>query len=333
MSSPDFVRRYQPSPDSLAPEHWHDVREFAQQAVLDAVDIEYYSDDQTRAFLGYIARLASFTLHIYGAPLTYESVFTEERIHSFFLTSVDAGSHAKGSRRSMMEAVGRVLNPAGFRLGDKLSYGYTPAQAPYSDGEVRALEDWSRSQGSAERNADARMILALGLGAGLRASEIANSTGTDVVEDGDAVLVLPHGYRGAGRRRSVVTHSFEDDVRNRVAQVGREGFLFKPDSRNRATSIISTFIKRSLANGRLRPDTRRLRSTWIVDHLYGGVPQSVICDMAGLADLQHYSHWVQQAGTLHAPEYVEQARRVGRRHGLSLTGEVVSLEDYRRARP
>ena len=316
MSTPYFVSRYRPAPETVSPRRWADVADFSRNAVLEAVDIVHYSDDQTRAYLGYVARLASYVHHICGRPLTYEDVFTQAAVHNLFEFHVDAGARARGSRRSMLESIGRYLNPAGFPLDVEVRYGYEPPAGPYTQAEVRALHEWSRSQGDAGRNADARMILALGLGAGLRASEIMSTVGSHVTREGEAVIVLPRGYRNAGPRRTVVTADFEEDVLRRAEQVGQDGHLFRPDSENRTTSVLTTFMKRTHADRRIRPDTRRLRSTWIVDHILEGLPAAVIVEMAGLADLQHYRAWVQRAGAERASLYVERSRRLGQVHGL-----------------
>jgi|LSQX01.3.fsa_nt_gb integrase len=314
-----IIYRYHPFKDTMTPEQWESVSAFTIQAAEDSLDLPYFTNDQLRAYMGYIARLALFVNVYYGLPLRYDTVFSEVTIHNFFEQEVEAGNRAKGSRRSMLTAVGRHLNPAGFPLDVDTRYGYKPSAMPYSAAEVRSIRDWSKSQGDPERNADASVIVGLALGAGLRASEIMSTTGAHVRETRSGLLVKPRGYRGAKPRDVIVTEVFEADLLSRAEEVGDEGYLFKPGSANRKTGVLSTFIKRSRPRcpGYVIPDTRRLRSTWVIDHLMECLPHSVLCAMAGLSDLQHYRPWVQNADRTQVYRYDQLARRVGKEPGVT----------------
>ena len=73
-----------------------------------------------------------------------------------------------------------------------------------------------------------------------------------------------------------------------------------PDARpNRAhatTESVAAIASRIGKPPAVALDTRRLRTTWIVGHLHNLVPEPVICQAAGLADLQHFAKWHETAG-------------------------------------
>lgn len=308
MSTVEYVENYHPVPSTMPAKEWAVVGDFTRQAILDALELSDYTDIQIRTVLNYVGRLATYAVHFVGLPLTREAVFTEVNIFNLMEFHVESSNRTKGARRSLLLDLGRYFNPAGFPMDVERRYGYEAAMQPYSDSEVRALKGWSHSQGAHYRNMDAQVILGLCLGAGLRTSELMTTIGEHVCTHQGAVIVTPGGYRGAGRRRTVVTHRFEEFVLNRAQEVGPQGYLFKPNNSSRDTSLVSLFIKRSHKHGHIHPDTRRLRNTWVINHLYASLPEGIICDLAGLQDLQHYRTWVLKAAEQHLDQHIQHAR-------------------------
>jgi hypothetical protein len=64
---------------------------------------------------------------------------------------------------------------------------------------------------------------------------------------------------------------------------GADEFLFRPHRETMWPNLISNFVTQS--PGRTRPQTQRMRSTWIVEQLNSWVPPQAVMDAAGIESL------------------------------------------------
>jgi len=96
----------------------------------------------------------------------------------------------KGTYRSVLRRIGHCQRP---ELAT--AFGASPARAPYSSAERAELAFVATAQRPAWRRASALGLLALGVGAGLRAGELVGVVGTDVVAEDRGVMVHVAGTR------------------------------------------------------------------------------------------------------------------------------------------
>ncbi|WP_257160234.1 tyrosine-type recombinase/integrase [Corynebacterium cystitidis] len=162
---------------------------------------------------------------------------------------------------------------------------------PYSEQEIRRLHHWALGEQTENRRQQAYLLLALTLGAGLRPGEVATITAADVHTDTRCTVVTPSGYRSALKRFTPVEHIWAGYITNVAEKIadkyGNAHWIFRPQRRTADSHTITTFTSRS-ANRNLAPDLRRARTTWIINQIERGVPETAVIEAAGLSDLQHY---------------------------------------------
>ncbi|MFF2276790.1 hypothetical protein [Agromyces sp. NPDC058126] len=134
---------------------------------------------------------------------------------------------------------------------------------------------------------DARLILALGLGAGLSAAEIGEVRETDIVVEvaGASVRVR------TGRVRTVPVRRVWEAELLRAAVPGSEEYLIKPGR----AGVPKNFISNLVARGNLKyagPNTQRMRATWLLHHMNQGTPLLALLDASGLDSLEALTRYV-----------------------------------------
>ena len=97
----------------------------------------------------------------------------------------------KGTYRSVLRAMAGAGRPA-----PATPFSGSPAKAPYSAQQRAELWSVAASQRSGWRRGSALMLLALGIGAGLRAGELAAAVGDDVTDKPRGVSVRVGGAGG-----------------------------------------------------------------------------------------------------------------------------------------
>jgi len=279
------------TPKVVTEERWSELSGFVRTAVGNAVE-DTWTADRTRNALRLVTKLCNFVL-LTGRDLSVEAVFNEDTVSSFthyHLTSYT--KHVQGSSRAVLRKVGFANNPDfdGPRL--RPEYGSDSGSAPYTENEVTALRVWANGERSEERRTQAHLLLALTLGAGLRSCEVAGLTAEGVSQDSLGLTVTASGYRGAAERVVPVEHEWADTIAEAVKRAaGTQAWLFRPRRTTAGHGTVATFTKRSF-----RPDSAvdvaRARTTWVVNQVRKGVPETAVLKAAGLSDLQHYRRFI-----------------------------------------
>ncbi len=232
--------------------------------------------------LSVVAQIAAWADRI-GLPLEAAVVLHPETIDRFVL---EGAAHLKaGSRlnyRTQLWKVGRAI------LGSELFPPKPPplqrseVLAPYDDEEITALVSWARGLSTARRRRNARALLAIGFGAGLAPEEVQRLVGTDVVREGDQVVVQVIGRRP---RTVPVLAEWADEVMALAEESGERPF-FCPERRRIARNEIIKFIDGCSDGDGARFTVLRLRVTWIVHHLSVATHLVVFEKMAGVSAKQ-----------------------------------------------
>ncbi len=223
-----------------------------------------------------VARLAQFA-HEKHMPLEDDPVFdpfTVERFVQFHLSTYN-----RASRNTLRARLRRVTEAL---LGDETAVraralGKAEASRPYTPKQVAELDGWALAQPSEERRTSARALLALGLGAGLTGAEIITLRTRHVQYVGGTTFI---DIGGTDNRIVPVLPDWADELGERTAFVGGDGWVFRAEQRGGNINLITDFVSR---NGPHLPlQTRRMRATWLVHHLEVGTPVKTLLRIAGL---------------------------------------------------
>jgi len=270
------------SPKDISPDVWGRVGLVVQESVTkvsprDAV--------LARKCMSVVGQLAVWADRI-GPPVDVAALFTPEVIDRFI---TEGCTHlSDGTRlnyRSQLwqvgaAVVGHTLFPprsVALRASDKLR--------PYSPAEVTELVSWSRGLPTASMRRESWALLALGLGTGMRAEEIARAVGTDVsVQDGIAVIQVL-GTGGRIDREVAIHHLWADHVLELAAESGARPY-FRVDRTRILRNDIVGFIRRCSIDETPKFTVQRLRVTWLVGHLGAGTHLAALQEASGVAAIQ-----------------------------------------------
>lgn len=278
-------------PRLLRTEDWISVRPY----VMELTDSHLLGWASSREMLRNDMLALTWTAHVattvLGRALTHDGVLAPDVIEYAVNTSPWT-TRVRGTRRSVLIRLGRELNP-NWPFGETaVRYGYISPDVPYSDDEVRQLVGWASSHSTDYQRNSSKILLALGLGAGLRIGEMATLRAKDVARNPVGVTVTASGFRGASPREIQVRAEWEDTVVAAVDDACADALVLFPRREKATTQSVAAIMTRIGKPQRVELDTRRLRTTWIVGLMHENVPEGVIAQAAGLASLQHYSKWV-----------------------------------------
>lgn len=211
-------------------------------------------------------------------------------------------AHSRGTYRSTLRRLGGA--PPTTR-----GFPASVAPAPYDDRDLAGL--WARTchQGSRARIANATVLLAATLGAGLRPRELAHLRAPDVLYSKGRVRVH---VRADGRFVPVTKPSASVLVARADEQ---RGYLFRPNARMRDTKNLVGEIAAKLVGD---PDevalsSGRCRSTFLCAHLANNTPLHELCAIAGLIDVESLARYARYVST--APQTKAALRARATREG------------------
>jgi integrase len=219
-----------------------------------------------------------------GLPYSERLLFEPQVIDIFIRDQLASKKLAKSSIASYRSILVRasevflpraeLVRPRGMRASHTL--------APYTSDEVHALMVWARGQNTRLKKAKAIALTSLGLGCGLHAGEILTMRRGSIVDTG-ASLVL--NVAGGSPRRVPMLHRFQDGFREVLADRDAEDFVFGARQRGINPNAVSEFVSTS-GYRIVKPNTYRMRSTWVVGRLRAGVDLPTLLSAAGLDRLE-----------------------------------------------
>lgn len=302
------------TPKVVESHEWDVVAPFVREHVGSVASPDW-SADQCRHALRLVTRLA---VHVFnsGRSVSVSTVFSESAINAFCHQELDtAATHVRGTSRAMLRRIAKQVNENFDGPRQRPEYGNESKAAPYTESEVQGVKTWACAEHTVSRRQQANLLLALSLGAGLRSGEVANLTAGDVETDEFGTVVYPWGYRGANKRFVPVEQEWAPVIQAAVsASSGKTEWLFRSLRTTADSGTVATFTKRSPHKGTVL-DMARARTTWLVNQVKKGVPETAVIEAAGLADLQHYRQFLVEpthvsareargllSGTLHETE-------------------------------
>jgi len=266
---------------------WTAIADFTLSSVADTVDaLPYNTADLNSA----ATRLVAWCWETAGLPLERHIVFHRDTIARFISVGCpELKAASRGNLRSQLLRMSEILaQPAPRRLE---ALPPSDPSAPYSAEELVSLRSWASGQSTSGRRANAAVLLALGAGAGLSASEIGELRVADIQVDDLGALVNVTGSRA----RSVpVLREWEAALIERVASMDPGRYAFRENHTTFYPNLVSNFVDRGHPT-RVRLTTQRLRATWIVHHLDAGTPVVALMEGAGVESLEALTRYTRFA--------------------------------------
>jgi len=273
------------TPD-VDPAYWRVTESFVRGCVTDAAPATPYS---ASGLLHATSRFVLWTWQTAGLELDRAVVFSRPVISEYIECGCDTKSPAsRGNQRSQLLRMAEAL------LGPEAAPPRLPPLpasnpvAPYSAADLITFCSWADGQTTTRRRQDCRVLLALAAGAGLSAHEIAALRTTHVRCDESGVLLAVAGSRA---RIVPVLHDWETSLVDAVNALSPDVPMFRPGHTGTPKNLTTNFLTKCNGVG-ARPQTQRLRATWIVTHLTACTPVVPFMGAAGVQSLEALTRYL-----------------------------------------
>jgi len=268
------------SPTDIPPQEWAEVGPFVRQAVLTAQK-QSAARYTTKDLMGHVAAHVHWCRTVACLPLDVSVIFDRDVISE----STQRGfpglkTTTRATRRSALLRVAESVLPQPERTSRLAPLRDDKLALPYTEDEQVALRSWAMGQTTPNRRRDCHTILALGLGAGLPAPDILRLRARHVIVDGQGVLLRVEVSRHP--REVPVLWSWEQPLLDMLATRDPEELVVGVERQEGNANWLNYFISRTNAENGLKPDSRRLRNTWLLHHLGTGTPLGPLAHAAGL---------------------------------------------------
>lgn len=250
------------------------------------------------------APFADWVVNVNGYPTTTAVVFHPVMVRRY--VTRDDVTWSDTTRRTYRSA---LLRMSEVLIGDvPLPFASTTPQntaVPYNDLDLHLLESWARGQSTAARRRSAGVVLALCTGAGLKANELLQVRRSDIVMDGDGIVVTVTN----GGRAVPLLARFERLLLDSVAEVEPDHWVFgSPKRIKHGISTLTTFLYDTDRGREPDPVTPRMRNTWLITHLIAGTNMRALMTAAGVTKFEHLDQLVAHVPALDAASYRRQLR-------------------------
>src|SRR6266700_6384763 len=232
-----------------------------------------------------------------GVPASREFWLDYDVIEAFCVAGLAGrASSTRGTYRSALYRLAIIANgPPGQR---PTPFPGAKPPPPYSAAERAELAAVAAAQRDQAKRASALALVAFGIGAGLRPSELVALRGSDVTRHGRQVVV---GVSGPAARVVPVTADYTRRAWALARGAGSD-FVFCPGPADRGYKNFITSFTRRLVAGPAAPrlSLNRARSTFICGHLAAGTPVGVLLAITGIDEagsLARYARHVLGTGS------------------------------------
>lgn len=259
-----------------AAEYWGVVEQVVTAAVERTARV---TGRPARALFPIAAAFAVWAWQTKGVELTMHRVFRKHLVEEFAHRGMSG--HTRGTRatyRSALNLMVAAITPATEATYPIARSDPTP---PYSAAEINSLLSWANAQTSPSRRIDARVLLALGFGAGLATRELLAVRVEDVFITTELVQVMVWNERP---RLVPVLSEWETPLRAAGHDRPQHALLFRPGRTTIRAAQVTDFLHRG---HRTTLDVRpsRMRTTWMLAHLRAGTSPGDLLRIAGLENL------------------------------------------------
>lgn len=222
-----------------------------------------------------------------GLDPELEEIFTTRNIEMYIqdVKTMYAAGSLGNIRSRLFRIAERIADPQDRRPPVAALPQASPAR-PYTPRDIAAMMSWANTRTTEKRRVSAVNLLSLGFGAGLSTTEIGSLRHADIeVKDGATWL-----HVSGVRERAVVMVQQWADLLTRDDIRDRTQFVFRPDRSVNSRNVVSSFV--DAAPRAVRPQPQRMRATWVVGHLNGGVNVVVLLKAAGVDSLEAFTRYL-----------------------------------------
>jgi hypothetical protein len=269
------------------PNHFIVARPFIDSAIARCVGRTAYSNADLHHAC---SRLVLFVSTETDLALADNAVFAAPTIEKYIAMLTDMTPASRGNIRSMLYRMSEVL--LGTTGKGDMSYALSASSQsePYSEVEIAELNVWFSGQG--DRRVDAAALLGLGFGAGLSSAEIVAVRPSDIeVEPAGEAACVAVNVRGERSSRVVIDDAYAKFVLAAWEPRQKAKWLFAPAREAAGKNLISNFVARGGSAG-LRPNTQRMRATYLVRHIAAGDSVVELMEIAGVKSLDALAPYV-----------------------------------------
>lgn len=300
LTTPDEVlEHYTPAPSIATAEEWERIRTVVVAAVSTA---GYPSPWAALIAVRYTTRLVAWARGL-DLPLDAEVILDPDHINRFVASELAHMTTAgQSSVRSHLRRVARSANPVAQVPSPGPAYPRDrPLARPYTASEVAGFWEAADAQATQKRARVLTLMLALGLGAGLKPREVLTVTSQDVrrhpTDDRLCAIFLPE-------RTVPVLHEYTQRLRE-LCREYPDGPLIGPHRGDVKDPL--GVLRKGIEIPDYLPRLRapQLRSTWMVSVLSRDVRISEFMHMAGTVSaksLESIAAYV--PGRWHSEEYL-----------------------------
>ncbi|MHB8220590.1 MAG: hypothetical protein ACYDHU_09775 [Acidimicrobiales bacterium] len=277
------IRQFTPD---MPERYWAVIGTFVRSAVTEA---EAHTPYRPHSLLSTVSRHVLWCWQTAGLELDRGVVFDRLVIEEYIVKGCPTLTpSSRGNRRSRLLRVAEtLLGPEGSPARLTPLPPSDPVR-PYSASEMTALRSWAQGQATPTRRRDAATLLALGAGAGLAAEDITGLTAGMVAVDEEGVLLAVPGRRA---RLVPVLADWEPPIVDAARAIPPERLLFCEGRTTTCRSFASNFVDKTAGVG-IKPQTQRLRATWIVHHLAARTPVVPFMAAAGVGSLEALTRYL-----------------------------------------
>lgn len=225
---------------------------------------------------------------IRGLPLAERLIFDPEVISIYIRDGIAAKRISKSSVASYRSALLRVceiLLPRDW--ASTAPVGQRQQLKPYAANELDYFEKWMCGQREELMNRKAVAFICLGLGCGLRAGEINRLRAGDVRNQNGVVVTITNGE---STRDVPMVRRWEPPFRHLLEGLRPHDYIFGRPKRAVSPNAISEFVVGS--RGTIKPNSYRMRSTWIVGRLAMGAHLPTLLQAAGLEGIDKLNEYI-----------------------------------------
>ncbi len=274
-----MAKRIQQFVPTIPARHWEVLEDLVREVVADTNPATVSDTTQT---LSTVTTYVHWCWKTAGLPLDRDVLF-EFRMIEAFIAARPIPTWSESSYRNHRSKLRQVTRALRGRVasGQPSPIKTNPVEPPYTDSQIVTLRNWAITQSTPQRRFDATVLLALCLGAGLTAGDIADFRGRDVLIDDEGIILRVTGPRP---RYVPVLQEWETWLCAAADQTDPDIYLFGRQRTGTSRNFIANFVAKCSP---IKPavSTHRMRATWQVRHLNAGTPLAAFVEAAGIDSL------------------------------------------------
>jgi len=276
------IERYTPQMPS---DYWDAIGDFVRSCITNAQPSSRISAQRS---LSPVTALVLWSWQL-GYELDRRLIFDRMTIEEFIASGCPAtwSSATRGNMRSQLFNISEALLGTEARIPRLNPLPPSNPSKPYHVKEIVTFRSWAMGQSTQSKRHDATALLALGAGAGLATEDLLTIHVSDVTLVDGFVIVNVTGRRP---RQVPVLAEWEGDLLDVVRETTSGAFVFGQNRTTRQKNAVSNFLSKT--TGTHKPNSQRLRATWIVHHLSVATPVKALLGAAGVESFEAFTRFI-----------------------------------------